>query len=496
MRLPGLFDDLWLDEIWSLSFAVSAKSMGQIFFGIHHDNNHYLNTLWMYLWGDQSNWFVYRLHSYAAGVATIVGVGILARDLAIACRPQRQQPVRTKGSQRSTESPLPDLSESRSLERTCFLATIFLLSTCFMACVYSTEARGYSLAGMAAVFATIVLRRAVVGASSARFSSVLPAAFIVLSMVGFLSHLTYLTVYLPHLIWSTVMFWRVRRILTFMICHGPPLLLIAVMWLFDIRIAGIGGAPLVPLIEVIPQSLALPMGIPDPDWLVLLCAAVCLIGLCVGLTFLFRHSRFDALLFGLLILVSPPILFGMRSSGLLSVRHFFVVWMTLFPLLGLCLGLIGTSIQGRGPTLLAFGSLWLATNGSEFVQFIQYGRGGFAKSVEWLVAESRKAGGTANATQSVGGNHDLRIGLVLNFYLRDVGRDAPITYYPHGRWPQGGVDWLVVQNLDRHFKPVPVFNTPFADYDLVHLERYAAPIGQHWAIYRKRGLPATVTPKP
>ena len=48
-RLPGLFTDLWVDEIWSLHDVLALQSWTDIFVTLRIDNNHHLNGLWLYL---------------------------------------------------------------------------------------------------------------------------------------------------------------------------------------------------------------------------------------------------------------------------------------------------------------------------------------------------------------------------------------------------------------------------------------------------------------
>src|SRR6516165_5344836 len=49
-RLAAMQTEFWFDETWSWEFARTAASPLQVFVGAdqHHDNNHKLNTL--YLW--------------------------------------------------------------------------------------------------------------------------------------------------------------------------------------------------------------------------------------------------------------------------------------------------------------------------------------------------------------------------------------------------------------------------------------------------------------
>ena len=49
LRLLAARGDLWLDELWSLSFARQMTSPLDVWTAIHHDNNHPLNTLYLFV---------------------------------------------------------------------------------------------------------------------------------------------------------------------------------------------------------------------------------------------------------------------------------------------------------------------------------------------------------------------------------------------------------------------------------------------------------------
>ena len=76
LRVRGLLTDFWFDEIWSLRMAREARSPLDIFTRLTHDNNHPLNTLYMYALGPQPNWIAYRWLAFVCGVVT---VGLLVR---------------------------------------------------------------------------------------------------------------------------------------------------------------------------------------------------------------------------------------------------------------------------------------------------------------------------------------------------------------------------------------------------------------------------------
>ena len=486
LRIVGLFGDFWLDEIWSWAFAMSIKSVKGIFFGIHHDNNHYLNTLWLYILGDQPNLFVYRMHSYVAGVATIVGSGLLAGDLAFSLWPEKWTSGRAEEFVKSSGAAAGESSDRGRFARASALVTMLLVATCEFACVYSTEARGYSLSGAAAVFSALVLRRVVAESSSTSVPYSLALTYAILSIVGFLSHLSFATVFLPLAIWSTLSLFRRRCFLPIVICHLPAVVVVAVLWTYDLRLARVGGAPTTKIWEVGLESLALPTGAAYPEWLVMSCAGIVLVGLLRGLFLVIRRSPVEGLLFGLLLLIAPPLMYGLRSDGLLSSRHFYVVWMSLFPLLGLSLAQIGTWSRGRWPTLITLFAVWFATNGWEFSQFAVYGRGGYAKSVDWLVAEVERNPSSTSKPQTIGSDHDFRNATVLSFYLRRIHRENLFEFVAQGQWPAEGLNWLLAHGIQHQNAPNQEVVVRGIHYDLKHYERYSAPIGWHWAIYRRR----------
>ena len=48
LRARSAMNDLWMDEIWSVELVRELHSPLEIFTKIHHDNNHYLNSLFIY----------------------------------------------------------------------------------------------------------------------------------------------------------------------------------------------------------------------------------------------------------------------------------------------------------------------------------------------------------------------------------------------------------------------------------------------------------------
>src|ERR1700722_8433031 len=79
VRLAGINDQLWLDEIWSINLARTAATVSDILFTLHHDNNHWINTLYVHFLGPGRAWWVYHIPAEVTGIGTVVVGWLLAR---------------------------------------------------------------------------------------------------------------------------------------------------------------------------------------------------------------------------------------------------------------------------------------------------------------------------------------------------------------------------------------------------------------------------------
>jgi hypothetical protein len=69
LRISLSFQQLWLDEVWTMYFIERfVASWPDVFLSIHHDNNHYLNTLYVWLVGFHRPFFVYRIPAFLCGI--------------------------------------------------------------------------------------------------------------------------------------------------------------------------------------------------------------------------------------------------------------------------------------------------------------------------------------------------------------------------------------------------------------------------------------------
>src|SRR4029079_4856878 len=151
LRLPGLWTDLQLDEVWSIENASAAASWFEIL-RLKIDNNHHLTSLYMHGLGPNAAAALYRVPAYVLGVATV---------------------------------PLAWLVASRDSRTTAVVSTV-LFATSAALVFYSSEARGYSTVVFLTLAAWYCLQRY---AESPKTSYLI--GFAVTSVLGMMSHQTF-----------------------------------------------------------------------------------------------------------------------------------------------------------------------------------------------------------------------------------------------------------------------------------------------------------------
>lgn len=151
LRIAGAGGDLWYDEIWSLDIAATGPAA--ILFGAPQDNNHVLNSLWLWLVGPAAPERLMRAASIAWGVATIPAAAAVARAAA---------------------GPAAGLAA----------AALFAVAYPFV--LYGSEARGYAGLILALVVATGALARVAADPHDGRARWIFAGAL----AFGAFSHLT------------------------------------------------------------------------------------------------------------------------------------------------------------------------------------------------------------------------------------------------------------------------------------------------------------------
>jgi hypothetical protein len=379
LRLPGLGTDFWLDEIWALQNVGAIGSPLGVFTVIHHDSNHWLVSLWMYVVGQDAAFWVYRLPSLVAGVATVIVAGRLA------------------GAERS----------DRAL-------AMLLVAVSFPLGFYASEARGYAVAACASLASFLCLLRWL-ETDNRRWL----AAHWVVAGAGLLAHLSFVAVLAAEAVFlGAIVVTGRSRPFRLMLPLGGPLVVLIALIVVDLRFLQLGGGPPLDAWGLLADVGALALGGPVGSRWTPVVAAGALVVLALALAVQARKESPGAgttadpggltWVFYAAVLLLPVI-------GALALRppfffpRYFLVSLVFVPIiLSSALPRLARDRRYAALTLLVLLNAW------SWSAFAGAGRGHYAEAVTDI---ARAAGGPT----TVASDHDFRVLTVLDFYKRRAG---------------------------------------------------------------------------
>jgi uncharacterized membrane protein len=406
LRLPGMRTDFWFDEIltWEVVDQQIHRSLDA--FTVKLDNNHPLNTLLMYWMGDLKNWSIYRIPALIAGLGSVL----------LAAR----------------------IGWRRSAVHGLVCAAAFACS--YPLVVYSTEARGYSLA----VFFTLLAVEGVEGflIDGRRWYCVLYAIAVIL---GFLSHAGFLISYAATFCYSAVLVWPMNRSAAkeLLMCHAIPVAFVAPYLVWYVNRVAVGGGSL-PIGELILDTPALALGIGSGESTGLATGALAILATLSVLCFAgVKVPRLLALLIPGVLLV--PALLSLTAAARrtpLFPRYF----LAGIVLLVLALGLTVAELAVRRPKIgLALLAVFLGLNLTQDYWFSRIGRG------QPLAALREIASSSGSVRITLGSTQHFRTVSILNFYARYLPDDLEIHYMTEDEWATKPLDWYIIDTLHRDF---------------------------------------------
>jgi uncharacterized membrane protein len=442
-------NDLWLDEIWSLESVRELRSPLQVFTKIHFDNNHYLNSLFVYFFGQRGNWPGYRVPSVIAGFGTIVLAWFIGR---------------------------------RWGKATAFFSML-LVSFSYVMILYSSEARGYAPLIFFCFLCFLVLQSFL---DPPRWQAA--ALFSLSAILGFTSHLTFAVFFFGSLAWFCTRLLRLKFSLPSMTawaaaCYAAPFIYLVVLYFVDVRHLEIGGGTPISLWTGYNATLAWALGGPNVASLQTITEAISVVGLLVGFT-IFRRERSDVFVFFLAVIVVTPLAMAFLEHGTLHyVRYFIVALGFLLLLFGRVLGWLYQREAAGKIACGVFCSVFLVLNGWDVAALLKYGRGHISEAIHFMADGSKE-----ESVITFGGEQDFRILFVLSFYSRETMPDKAMEYYEHERWPTNGPQWVIFHR-ESFKQPVPPgqhFYDKFGNwFELARIYPTAPLSGVHWFIYRK-----------
>lgn len=447
LRALPIGNDFWLDEIWSYRRAMALDSVWGVF-AAHHSNNHHLSSALMYLVGPVDPWWVHRLPSLAAGVASVM----LAA--AIGWRRSPRQGV----------------------------ITAFLVGACYAQIHFSSEARGYAPAVALCLLAWSCLERGQEAGRSAAWRWLHGAA----SLLAVLFHLTALF-YLAGAVSYRVLAlasqprrdirsWGRRSLELFSL----PVAGVALLYWVDLRHLFVdSGVPTdwqLLMAELGAYALGAPFW-PSAGWL---WAALLVATFALALLPMARERDPRWLFFLVVGAIAPALTFASFRPDVVALRYFLVG--IAFALVAAGDGLArlwDRGASGRRATALLL-ALFFAGHAAHYVAFLRHGRGAYREAIATMAREQ------PGEALHVASDHDFRNGAVLRFYAPTLPADTSLIYHAEGRWPRQGVDWVVTHEaLRREAPPQRILDRHGVVYERTNGFEKAGISGFHWDLYRR-----------
>jgi hypothetical protein len=448
IRMRAAMNDLWMDEIWSVELVGELHSALGVFTQTHHDNNHYLNSLFIYFLGQHGDWSGYRILSEAAGMGTIVLAWFI-------------------GLRR---------------DRWTAFFSMFLVSFSYVAILYSSEARGYASLVFFCFLCFLILESFF---EKPRWQ--MASWFSLSSVLGFTSHLTFLIFLAASLIWFWVRLIRLKMSPARVVAwtagfYAIPFIYLGMLYVVDIRYLQIGGGTPIGVLDGYGTTLGWVLGGPNASWVQRVTGAITAIGVLAGLLILIKQ-RSDEWIFFAGVAVILPLSMPLFEHGTLHyVRYFIVAFGFMILLLGRVLGSLWQSRAVGKIICLLFLALFATLNAPNIERLFKYGRGQLSDAVRFMADNAK------DHPITFGGQQDFRTKFMLSFYWRALMGDTEADYYDHENWPAAGPEWVIFHN-ESFTEPVPPgkhFTDKFGNwYELVRTYPTAPLSGVHLFLYRK-----------
>ncbi|MFZ5562622.1 MAG: hypothetical protein ACOZBW_01110, partial [Thermodesulfobacteriota bacterium] len=442
--------DLWHDEIWSILFAESATTPLELFF-FNHDNNHLLNTFFLYLVGNQRHLIVYRLFSVLSGIGSLLLVGHIAQKL------------------------------WGNLEK---LLALVLCGLSFQLILMFSEARGYAPAILFSLLAFACLLS--IAASLKPLPLVL---FWVACGLGILAHATFFIVYLAIFVYSLPRLphefqekkshhSQATRLL---FVYGPPTIFMAGLYLWFFAPVIIGGGPAAPKGRTAIQSISLPFGQIWEPGMAIFTGIVTILMIVSGLYLIHRQNNRLWYFFATALIAAPILLVAVTRPPYFSPRYFTICLPFFYLLAARLLSTFFTGNNLRRWAAAAFVAVFIAGNMQQTIPLVIKGRGHYKDALDAIMKYSKE-----NRITVSGDDYYTIMRLIL-FYSRFLPSSPEIRYIKPSDWKRQKPDWIILHAQGPKEKPLPLIVMPdIGCYRLFGEYRYCGyGSGWHWFVYQK-----------
>ena len=447
LRLPGLWTDLQLDEVWSIENASAATSWLEIL-RLKIDNNHHLTSLYMHALGPNAAAALYRVPAYVFGVATI---------------------------------PLAWLIGSRDSRTTAAIAAV-LFATSAALVFYSSEARGYSAVVCLTLAAWYCLQRY---AESPRPPYLI--GFAVTSVLGVMSHQTFILFFLGAFVWCDAYLQRHGRLrdatrLTMRVFAIPT---VGIGLFAIVALVGqeIGGGPPFEMPVVIAQTLSVVSGGTQSGAGLWFVAAVSGSALVAALWSAYRSRDDRVFLYITAGVIAPAIIVFLRRPPVLAPRYFLVPAAVLLMAVS---SFLAKAIDHGGWRRVAGRALIAAhvIAGVWFTFSPNASRGGYRAALTHIVEQSSGIATVASSNRF--GGSEWRTGMMVRYYGRVIGADDRLRYMPSEQAAVEGARWVIDESLDDAPASQQIVDKSGRQYTIDHVYGAGPLSGIVWRVYRQQ----------
>ncbi|MDZ4801723.1 MAG: hypothetical protein SGI92_26500 [Bryobacteraceae bacterium] len=441
--------DFWLDEIWSFEWATQSVAWWEIL-TIRHDNNHPLNTFWLWLTGPLAPPLAGRALSMVCGIGSLVLMDRIAARFDPAAR----------------------------------IPAVCLAAFSFPLVLYFSEARGYGPAVFFSLACALILLHA---PTRPRFI----IAFTACSTLGILAHANFLFAFAGLGTWY--LFNQIRTspglalaVQRTALLFVPALIpLAAFYFLFLTRLVSYGPDYSIPF--MVAQTLGFALGLPASEPLVpltlFLSALVLMAAFAAGFGAPVPGSpRVLALA---MIVVVPLLTYPVALRSVSGFRFYPRSYLVCVPFLYLLLALaIAPLFRSPKPALRALAvfllCLSVAGHARRLASLVTHGRGGYSQALASIAAASPNGA-------AIGSDHDFRNRMLFNFFQHRDPRLARLRYVANQDWPLDSPDWFILHVLTPEGgRPNPRIGVDGQVYEYWAHYTFTALSGWHWFIYRRR----------
>lgn len=451
VRLSVLNGDLWLDEIWSIEDAANRSNWLSIFTNIRSDNNHPLYSVYLYSIGRHASAWLYRIPSIIAWVLGII----------------------------------PLLGLSRTYGRRAALYALLFYSLSYVSVLYSSEARGYALMLTGALWGFVLARSWI-----EKQRAVALIGCWLICILAFLSHFSFIMVFIGLLIWSFVELKGATRSISFMILHGVPCVFIGIFYLLFLRSLPPGSGTLYTTAEVLLDSMLISFGLWQlslidslQDTLIVMLFLGALLGLVlVGFREILKKEGGGWIFFASGAFLSPFLVIWLSEPRVLFVRYFYaqIVLVQILVAIALVRLIAGRYAQPAIGSLLVL--IIMGLNAYQIGELIQHGRGQYRAALNYILSTSSEIGPFEPI--KVSGSQDFRNEMVLRYYADELDVLRRIEYIPSDSKEVEHAAWYIDQYQSVNPSPKSCIEVAGQSFEL-QASFLSAPLsGLNWYLYR------------